>query len=124
MKSEATPYALKALVREFARYKKLIHRNIVKAYEINRDEAEVFIVMEFLNGLSLKDFIKQHPKGISLKEAKPIIGGMCKALNYAHQEGIIHLDFKPGNVFYDPETKIAKVIDFGIARMAKQSDRD
>ena len=118
------PYALKALVREFARYKKLIHRNIVKAYEINRDETEVFIVMEFLEGQSLKDFIKQHPKGISLKEAKPIIGGMCKALNHAHREGIIHLDFKPGNVFYNSKTRIAKVIDFGIARLSKKSDRD
>ena len=118
------PYALKALVREFARYKKLIHRNIVKAYEINRDESEVFIVMEFLDGVSLKEFIKQHPNGISLIEAKPIIGGMCKALNYAHKEGIIHLDFKPGNVFYNSQTRITKVIDFGIARLSKQSDRD
>ena len=118
------PYALKALVREFARYKKLIHPNIVKAYELNRDESEVFIVMEYLDGISLKEFIRQHPEGISLNDAKPIIGGVCKALKYAHQEGIIHLDFKPGNVFYDPETQLAKVIDFGIARLSKQSDRD
>ncbi len=118
------PYALKALVREFARYKKLIHPNIVKAYELNRDESEVFIVMEYLDGISLKEFIRQHPEGISLNDAKPIIESVCKALKYAHQEGIIHLDFKPGNVFYDPETQLAKVIDFGIARLSKQSDRD
>ena len=118
------PFALKALVREFARYKQLIHPNIVKAYELNRDESEVFIVMEYLEGISLKEFIKQHPDGISLNEAKPILGGISKALNYAHQEGIIHLDLKPGNVFYDPNTKKAKVIDFGIARLSKQSDRD
>jgi serine/threonine protein kinase len=118
------PYALKALVREFARYKKLIHPNIVKAYELNRDEREIFIVMEYLDGLSLKEFIKQHPGGISLNEAKPIIEGICKALKYAHKEGIIHLDLKPGNVFYDPKNKTSKVIDFGIARLSKQSDRD
>ncbi|NOQ78976.1 MAG: protein kinase [Gammaproteobacteria bacterium] len=118
------PFALKALVREFARYKRLIHPNIVKAYELNRDESEVFIVMEYLEGISLKEFIKQHPDGISLNEAKPIIGGICKALNYAHYEGIIHLDLKPGNVFYDPKTKKAKVIDFGIARLSNKSDRD
>jgi len=118
------PYALKALVREFARYKQLIHPNIIKAYELNRDESEVFIVMEYLEGMSLKDFIRQHPNGISLKEARAIIGGISKALNYAHHEGIIHLDLKPGNVFYDPETNKAKVIDFGIARLSKQSDRD
>jgi serine/threonine protein kinase len=118
------PDALKALVREFARYKRLIHPNIVRAYEINRDENEIFIVMEFLSGVSLKEFIQQHPNGISLTEAKPVIGGMCKALNYAHQEGIIHLDFKPGNIFYDEKIQTAKVIDFGIARLANKEDRD
>ncbi len=118
------PDALKALVREFARYKKLIHPNIVKAYELNRDESEVFIVMEYLEGTSLKLFIKQHPGGIPLADARPIIKGMCDALEYAHHEGIIHLDFKPGNVFYDPKTHISKVIDFGIARLSSRQDRD
>ncbi|WP_051906327.1 serine/threonine-protein kinase [Methylomarinum vadi] len=118
------PDALKALVREFARYKKLIHPNIVKAYELNRDESEVFIAMEYLEGLSLKQFIKNHPEGISLKEAQPIIKAMCDALDYAHHEGIIHLDFKPGNVFYNPQTGIGKVIDFGIARLSSRQDRD
>jgi len=118
------PFALKALVREFARYKQLIHANIVKAYELNRDKSDIFIVMEYLEGLSLKEFIRKHPDGISLDEAKPIIGGICKALSYAHNEGIIHLDLKPGNIFYDPDTKKAKVIDFGIARLSKQTDRD
>jgi len=118
------PYALKALVREFARYKKLIHPNIVRAYELNRDEREVFIALEYLDGISLKEFIKQHPGGISLNEAKPIIEGICKALKYSHEEGIIHLDLKPSNVFYDPKNKTSKVIDFGIARLSKQSDRD
>lgn len=118
------PDALKALVREFARYRKLIHHNIVKAYELNRDEDAVFLVMEFLPGISLTAFIKQHPSGISLKQAKPIIKGMCDALHYAHEEGIIHLDFKPSNVFVDTETGHTKVIDFGIARLAEQHDRE
>jgi len=116
--------ALKALVREFARYKKLIHPNIVRAYELNRDHDAVYIAMEFLEGLPLDRFIKQNPDGISLKEAKPIIKGMCDALDHAHQEGIIHLDFKPGNVFYDANTGISKVIDFGIARLARHGERE
>ncbi len=118
------PYALKALVREFARYKKLIHPNIVKAYELNRDENEVFLVMEYLQGGALKDFIRQHPEGISLKQAQPIIKGMCDALEYAHNEGIVHLDFKPGNVFYNPSPQVCKVIDFGIARLTSRTERD
>ena len=116
--------ALKALVREFARYKKLIHPNIVRAYELNRDHDVVYIAMEFLEGLPLDRFIKQNPDGISLKEAKPIIKGMCDALDHAHHEGIIHLDFKPGNVFYDANIGISKVIDFGIARLARHDERE
>jgi len=118
------PYALKALVREFARYKKLIHPNIVKAYELNSDGGEVFIAMEYLEGNELKEFIKQHPKGISLHQAQPIIKAMCDALGYAHEEGIIHLDFKPGNIFYNPASQTCKVIDFGIARLRNQQARD
>lgn len=118
------PYALKALVREFARYKKLIHPNIVKAYELNRDDKEIFIAMEYLKGCELKEFIKQNPQGISLKEAQPLIKAMCDALHYAHSEGIVHLDFKPGNVFYSSVTGACKVIDFGIARLSSQEDRD
>ena len=118
------PDILKALVREFARYKKLIHPNIVKAYELNRDGNNVYIVMEHLEGGELKDFIRQNPKGISLKQAQPIIKGMCDALEYAHKQGIVHLDFKPGNVFYNPEKQVCKVIDFGIARLSDPEERD
>ncbi len=118
------PYALKALVKEFSRYKKLIHPNIVKAYELNRDKNEIFIVMELLEGSSLQEFIEQHPKGISLSQAQPIVKGMCDALEYAHKEGIVHLDFKPGNVFYDKATQNCKVIDFGIARLSNRKERD
>jgi len=118
------PYALKALVREFARYKKLIHPNIVKAYELNRDGNEVFIAMEYLEGTTLSAFIKKHPAGISLEQAQPIIKSVCDALDYAHNEGIVHLDFKPGNVFYNPESKVCKVIDFGIARLTDPDERD
>ena len=117
-------FALKALVREFARYKKLIHPNLVRAYELNRDENLLFIVMEFLPGMSLDKFIRSHPDGVSIKQARPIIKGMCDALEYSHQEGVIHLDFKPSNVFYNPETGEVKVIDFGIENLAKKQDRE
>ena len=116
--------ALRALVREFARYKKLIHPNIVKAYELNRHKGEVFIVMEFLKGTTLKEFIIEHSVGTQLKQAKPIIEGVCSALEYAHGEGILHMDLKPSNIFHDPSSGDTKVIDFGIARLSDQLDRD
>jgi len=116
--------ALKALVREFHRYKRLNHPNIVKAHGLDRIGNTFFLVMELLKGIPLNDFIKTHRQGLPLKEAEPIIKNMAHALAHAHQKGIAHLDFKPANVFYEPETKTAKVIDFGIARPLKQSERD
>jgi len=118
------PDALKALVREFRRYKRLSHSKIVKAHSLGRIGNAFFMVMELLKGIPLNEFIKTHKNGLSLSEAEPIIKDIAQALAYAHQEGIAHLDFKPANVFYDPEAKIAKVIDFGIARPLEQSERD
>jgi serine/threonine protein kinase len=118
------PNVLKALVREFARYKRLIHSNIVKAYELSRVGDIIFIVMEFLEGIPLEEFIKQHPNGVPLSQAEPIIRGMGEALAYAHQQDIAHLDFKPDNVFYDPNKGVTKVIDFGIAQFIEVSERE
>ena len=118
------PDALTALVREFARYKRLSHPNIVEAYELSRTGKTVFMVMELVKGISLKTFIQSNPNGISLQEAEPFIRGMGNALAYAHQKGIVHLDFKPGNVFYDEKEKILKVIDFGIARLIDPYERE
>jgi murein DD-endopeptidase MepM/ murein hydrolase activator NlpD len=118
------PDALKALVREFKRYERLSHPNIVKAHKLDRLGTTFFMVMEFLKGVPLDEFIQSRKNGLSLSEAEPIIKDMAHALAYAHQEGLAHLDFKPANVFYDSEAKSAKVIDFGIARPLEQSERE
>ncbi|TGN99600.1 hypothetical protein PN36_35600, partial [Candidatus Thiomargarita nelsonii] len=97
------PDALKALVREFHRYKRLSHPNILKAHNLDSIGDTYFLVMELLKGIPLKEFIKSHKNGISLIEAKSIIKDMADALAYSHQNGIAHLDFKPANVFYSPD---------------------
>jgi len=118
------PDALKALVREFSRYKKLTHTNILKAYGLDRIGDRFFMVMEFLEGIPLNKFIRNNPNGISLTEAQYIINHMAEALEHAHQNGVAHLDFKPANVLYDDDLNIAKVIDFGIARRIEEIDQD
>ena len=118
------PDALKALVRELARYQKLNHPNIVRAYDLNRMGNTIFMVMEYLNGISLKQLIKANKHGIPLQDAKPIIQNLGKALSYIHKEGIAHLDFKPDNIIYDPKQKTIKIIDFGIARLLNKSERE
>jgi len=118
------PDALKALVREWNRYQKLNHPNIVRAYDLNRMGNTIFMVMEYLEGISLKQFIKANKHGIPLEDAKPIIQKLGNALSYIHKEGIAHLDFKPDNIIYDPKQKTIKIIDFGIARLINKSERE
>jgi hypothetical protein len=80
------------------------------------------MTMEFLEGEPLDRFIQRHPQGLRFKDAWPIIEGCARALAYAHQERVIHADFKPGNVFVAGERKV-KVLDFGIARaLSRQGD--
>jgi len=117
------PDALKALVREFQRYQRVTHPNIIKTYGLYRFGSNYFLAMEFLKGIPLNQYIRIYNNGISLKKAEPVIRDMARALAHAHKEGIAHLDFKPANVFYNPGTKRAKVIDFGIARPLTRAER-
>ncbi len=103
------------LQRETQKAQKLAHPNIVTVYDFDRDGDTIYMTMECLHGKSLEQVIREHPKGMSLDEAKPIINGMSLALAYAHKNDIIHSDFKPGNVYITDEG-VVKVLDFGIAR--------
>ncbi len=110
------PETLKKLAVEFNRYKRLHHPNLAAADEINNIGNYIFIVMGFLQGIPLTQLIKNNPQGLSLSEAKPIIQGIGNALVYMHDKGINRVDLKPSNIDYDPVKKIAKLIDFAIAR--------
>jgi serine/threonine protein kinase len=110
------PETLKKLAFEFNRYKRLHHPNLAAADEINHIGNYIFIVMGFLQGIPLTQFIKNNPQGISLNDAKPIIQGIGNALAYMHDKGIMRVDLKPSNIDYDPVRKFAKLVDFAIAR--------
>jgi predicted Ser/Thr protein kinase len=111
------PESLKALQRETRRAQSLAHPNVVTVYDFDRDGTLIYMTMEYLDGESLDRFIQRHPQGLKFSEAWPIIEGAGRALMYSHEEGVIHADFKPGNVFI--AEKKAKVLDFGIARAMK-----
>jgi len=103
------------LQRETQKAQKLAHPNIVTVYDFDRDGDTIYMTMECLHGKSLDQVIREHPQGMMMEEATPIISGMSLALAYAHKKDIIHSDFKPGNVFITDDG-IIKVLDFGIAR--------
>jgi len=112
-----------ALQRETKKTQQLAHPNIVNVHDFDRDGDHVFMVMEILEGQTLKDYIKNKAvNGIPFKKAWPIINGLALALAYAHKHNIVHSDFKPGNIFIKENGEV-KVLDFGIACAATRSDK-
>jgi serine/threonine protein kinase len=109
------PNALTSLRREVANSRKLNHPNIVGVYDFHRDGALAFMVMEYMRGETLEDYLKRHADGMPWQQAWPIIRGCGEALAYMHEHHVIHSDFKPGNVFITEADEV-KVLDLGIAR--------
>ena len=113
------PDSLIALQREARRSQQLAHDNIVRVYDFDKDGTIVFMTMEYIDGTSLKTLIREEAfDGMPLAKARTLIEGMAWALKRAHTAGVVHSDFKPGNVMVTREG-VPKVFDFGIARAGK-----
>ncbi len=99
----------------------LSHPNIVKIYDVGFTEKIQFIVMEYIDGITLKEFMEQQ--GIlKWKDAIHFIIQILRALQHAHDRGIVHRDIKPQNIMLFPDGTI-KVMDFGIARFAREEGK-
>jgi hypothetical protein len=117
--------ALRALQQEAAKGRSLVHPNIVRFVDLDREDELYFIVMEWLEGRTLADIL-DSPDGrtLDLDRIFDIVRQVGKALVYAHKRGIVHADVKPGNVMILPNGD-AKLFDFGIARVRQeQIDHD
>lgn len=91
----------------------LNHENIVKVYDIEHLYKTVFIIMELLDGDSLETILSREGK-LSIKKATSVLLQICAGLSYAHGQGIIHRDIKPGNIFMQKNDTV-KLLDFGLA---------
>ncbi len=118
------PEAFIALQREASRQQKLAHPNIATIYDFDRVGGRgtpVFITMELMEGMELKDFIRKKVKpqgGMPFAKAYDLIQQLGAGLIYAHDRSLVHSDFKPGNAFLCNDGTV-KTLDFGIARAVK-----
>jgi hypothetical protein len=100
--------------REARALAKLHHPNIVTVFDFGEVEGNFYLLMEFVDGLSLRQLLQQRK--LSPPEALAIVPKICEALQYAHQQGIVHRDIKPENILMDKDGRV-KIADFGIAKI-------
>ena len=118
------PKSLITLQREARKAQTLAHPNIVTVYDFDRDGSVVYLTMEYLVGKPLSQVLRAPGfSGLPFPEVERIVGGIGRALGYAHQKGFVHCDLKPGNIFLTDKGEV-KVIDFGIARAFHKPEDD
>ncbi|MCX7884348.1 MAG: Stk1 family PASTA domain-containing Ser/Thr kinase [Caloramator sp.] len=110
---------IKKFKRESLSAASLSHPNIVSIYDVGEEDGIYYIVMELIQGKTLKEHIKENGK-IDYRETLKIINQVALALEHAHKNGIVHRDIKSHNILIT-EDKIVKVADFGIARASSSS---
>ena len=111
--------ALRIMQRETKNSQELSHPNIIKVFDFDRDDNDLYMTMELLEGKPLDSAIHDGDVlKLDLAARADIIEQMSAGLAYAHEKGVIHCDFKPGNVFLLADGQV-KVLDFGIARFAQ-----
>lgn len=115
---------IEAEIRQEAEYLAALHHpNIVTIFDVGTDADGTFVVMELVSGETLEGIAtgKRMPMGFFYELADQL----CRGLAAAHARGLVHQDFKPGNVmlhFHDDGTFTAKILDFGLAKAQQQAD--
>ena len=96
----------------------LQHPNIVQVIDFTYDSAHAYLVMEYVDGMTLEEFLQQvEGHSLTYDEAACIADALVQALSFAHENGVLHLDIKPANVLIDRNGHV-KLADFGMAMLA------
>jgi serine/threonine-protein kinase len=107
--------SVERFVRESTAVSMLSHPNVVSVYDVSVNADEKYIVLEYAEGITLKEYLKEHGP-LSAEEAIRISVQILSGLQHAHSRGIIHRDIKPQNIIIAPDGSI-KLTDFGIAKI-------
>jgi tetratricopeptide (TPR) repeat protein/predicted Ser/Thr protein kinase len=110
----ANPEILRRFKQELILARQITHKNVIRIFDLGQSEGIKYITMEYIEGEDLQSVLKQRKKLIPADAAK-VIAQVCRALEAAHAEGVIHRDLKPQNIMLDKTGRVY-VMDFGIAR--------
>ncbi len=115
------PAFAERFAREARALARLAHPNIVAVHEFGQKEGLFYFVMEFVDGMNLRQLLNTGK--IAPKEALAIVPQICDALQYAHDKGIVHRDIKPENILLDKAGTV-KIADFGLAKLVGLEAKD
>ncbi|MCX4244019.1 serine/threonine-protein kinase [Paraliomyxa miuraensis] len=114
----ANDHARERLLREAQVLARLSHPNVVQIHEAGIHEGQVYLVMELVDGITLREWMEQAPEGTKVRpwsEVVPVMIEAGRGLAAAHAQGLMHRDFKPDNVLVGNDGRV-RVLDFGLAR--------
>jgi serine/threonine protein kinase len=112
------PTLLERFRQELRLARRITHRNVVRTYDLGEVDGVYYITMELVRGTTVATLIREAGK-LDVPATLTIGKQVCRALEVAHEEGVVHRDIKPQNLLVDP-SGFLKVMDFGIARLAEQ----
>jgi len=119
---QSNPNIVRRFIIESQAIARFNHNNIVKIYDVVVDGPQKFIVMEYLEGMTLNKYMSYKKGPIDWRDATIYIAQILRALDHAHQNGVVHRDIKPQNIML-LEGGYVKVMDFGIAKMLDAKDQ-
>ena len=115
------PAFAERFTREARALARLSHNHIVSVFDFGQSDGLFYIVMEFVDGVNLRQTIQTGE--LTPAEALAIVPQICEALQFAHDEGIVHRDIKPENILIDKRGRV-KIADFGLAKLLGQDAGD
>ena len=119
-KGKIEPEVVKRFEREVKAAAKLVHSNIITVFDADQADGRIFMVMEYIKGNDLAEILQTRGQ-LGVSEVVDYMIQAAKGLKYAHDQGVIHRDIKPGNILVDPTGNV-KIVDMGLAKLESKEN--
>ena len=121
-KGKIDPALIKRFEREVKAAAKLVHSNIITVFDADQADGRIFMVMEYIKGDDLGEMLRKKGQ-LSVSEVVDYMLQAARGLKYAHDQGVIHRDIKPGNILVDSSGNV-KIVDMGLAKLESKGDEE